>query len=295
MEGYYQETGRAGRDGLPANAWMAYGLGDVVSMRKMLDSGDAPELRKQVERQKLDALLGFCESTACRHQTLLRYFGEQHPGDCGQCDNCLQPVDTWNATQPSQMALSCVYRTGQRFGVVHLIDVLLGKVTPRVAQFSHQALSTFGIGKELSQQQWSSVFRQLVSGGFLDADIEAYGGLRLTVLSRPVLRSETEVWLRRDNEMIKRKVSKAGRSVNAKEVYVAVSEDPLWYLLKDKRTELAREQGVPPYLIFHDSTLLEFLNRRPTNLSQMANISGVGQAKLERYGEAFLQVLINAN
>ena len=295
LESYYQETGRAGRDGLPANAWMAYGLGDVVSMRKMLDSGDAPEQRKQVERQKLDALLGFCESTACRHQTLLRYFGEQHPGDCGQCDNCLQPVDTWDATQAAQMALSCVYRTGQRFGVVHLIDVLLGKVTPRVAQFSHQALSTFGIGKELSQQQWNSVFRQLVAGGFLEADIEAYGGLKLTTLSRPVLRSETEVWLRRDNEVVKRKVSKAGRGANAKEAYVAVSEDPLWYLLKDKRTELAREQGVPPYLIFHDSTLLEFLNRRPTNLSQMANISGVGQAKLERYGEAFLQVLINAN
>ena len=295
LESYYQETGRAGRDGLPANAWMAYGLGDVVSMRKMLDSGDAPEQRKQVERQKLDALLGFCESTACRHQTLLRYFGEQHPGDCGQCDNCLQPVDTWDATQAAQMALSCVYRTGQRFGVVHLIDVLLGKVTPRVAQFSHQALSTFGIGKELSQQQWSSVFRQLVAGGFLEADIEAYGGLKLTTLSRPVLRSETEVWLRRDNEVVKRKVSKAGRGANAKEAYVAVSEDPLWYLLKDKRTELARDQGVPPYLIFHDSTLLEFLNRRPTNLSQMANISGVGQAKLERYGEAFLQVLIIAN
>ena len=295
LESYYQETGRAGRDGLPANAWMAYGLGDVVSMRKMLDSGDAPEQRKQVERQKLDALLGFCESTACRHQTLLRYFGEQHPGDCGQCDNCLQPVDTWDATQAAQMALSCVYRTGQRFGVVHLIDVLLGKVTPRVAQFSHQALSTFGIGKELSQQQWSSVFRQMVAGGFLEADIEAYGGLKLTTLSRPVLRSETEVWLRRDNEVVKRKVSKVGRGANAKEAYVAVSEDPLWYLLKDKRTELAREQGVPPYLIFHDSTLLEFLNRRPTNLSQMANISGVGQAKLERYGEAFLQFLINAN
>ena len=295
LESYYQETGRAGRDGLPANAWMAYGLGDVVSMRKMLDSGDAPEQRKQVERQKLDALLGFCESTACRHQTLLRYFGEQHSGDCGQCDNCLQPVDTWDATQAAQMALSCVYRTGQRFGVVHLIDVLLGKVTPRVAQFSHQALSTFGIGKELSQQQWSSVFRQLVAGGFLEADIEAYGGLKLTTLSRPVLRSETEVWLRRDHEVVKRKVSKVGRGANAKEAYVAVSEDPLWYLLKDKRTELAREQGVPPYLIFHDSTLLEFLNRRPTNLSQMANISGVGQAKLERYGEAFLQVLINAN
>jgi ATP-dependent DNA helicase RecQ len=294
MEGYYQETGRAGRDGLPANAWMTYGLGDVVSMRKMLDSGDAPEERKQVERQKLDALLGFCESTSCRHQTLLRYFGEEHPGQCEQCDNCLEPVDTWDATQAAQMALSCVYRTGQRFGVVHLIDVLLGKATPKIEQFNHQQLSTFGIGKALSQQQWSSVYRQLVAGGYLESDIEAYGGLKLSESARPVLRSESEVWLRRDAEVVKQKVSKAGRGANAKEIYSAVSEDPLWYLLKEKRTELAREQGVPPYVIFHDSTLLEILNRRPSNIDEMSQISGVGQAKLDRYGDAFLQVLEDA-
>ena len=294
MEGYYQETGRAGRDGLPANAWMTYGLGDVVSMRKMLDSGDAPEERKQVERQKLDALLGFCESTSCRHQTLLRYFGEEHPGQCEQCDNCLEPVDTWDATQAAQMALSCVYRTGQRFGVVHLIDVLLGKATPKTEQFNHQQLSTFGIGKALSQQQWSSVYRQLVAGGYLESDIEAYGGLKLSESARPVLRSESEVWLRRDAEVVKQKISKAGRGANAKEIYSAVSEDPLWYLLKAKRTELAREQGVPPYVIFHDSTLLEILNRRPNNIDEMSQISGVGQAKLDRYGDAFLQVLEDA-
>ncbi len=294
MEGYYQETGRAGRDGLPANAWMTYGLGDVVSMRKMLDSGDAPEERKQVERQKLDALLGFCESTSCRHQTLLRYFGEEHAGQCEQCDNCLEPVDTWDATQAAQMALSCVYRTGQRFGVVHLIDVLLGKATPKTEQFNHQQLSTFGIGKALSQQQWSSVYRQLVAGGYLESDIEAYGGLKLSESARPVLRSESEVWLRRDAEVVKQKISKAGRGANAKEIYSAVSEDPLWYLLKAKRTELAREQGVPPYVIFHDSTLLEILNRRPNNIDEMSQISGVGQAKLDRYGDAFLQVLEDA-
>lgn len=294
MEGYYQETGRAGRDGLPANAWMTYGLGDVVSMRKMLDSGDAPEERKQVERQKLDALLGFCESTSCRHQTLLRYFGEEHPGQCEQCDNCLEPVDTWDATQAAQMALSCVYRTGQRFGVVHLIDVLLGKATPKTEQFNHQQLSTFGIGKALSQQQWSSVYRQLVAGGYLESDIEAYGGLKLSESARPVLRSESEVWLRRDAEVVKQKISKAGRGANAKEIYSAVSEDPLWYLLKAKRTELAREQGVPPYVIFHDSTLLEILNRRPSNIDEMSQISGVGQAKLDCYGDAFLQVLEDA-
>lgn len=294
MESYYQETGRAGRDGLPANAWMTYGLGDVVSMRQMLDSGDAPEERKQVERKKLDALLGFCESTGCRHQTILRYFGEQHDGNCNQCDNCLEPVDTWNATQAAQMALSCVYRTGQRFGVVHLIDVLLGKNNSRVEQFQHHQLSTFGIGKALSQQQWSSVFRQLVSGGYLETDIEAYGGIKLTEASRPVLRNETEVWLRRDEDTSKRKSSKAERGARVKEGYAEANDDPLWHALKAKRTELAKDQGVPPYVIFHDSTLLEILNQKPGNLTEMGNISGVGQAKLARYGDDFLQVLEDA-
>ncbi|MSP86201.1 MAG: DNA helicase RecQ [Methylotenera sp.] len=292
MEGYYQETGRAGRDGLPANAWMAYGLGDVVSMRKMLDSGDAPEERKVVERQKLDALLGFCESTSCRHQTLLRYFGEQHAGDCDQCDNCLSPVDTWDATQASRMALSCVYRTGQRFGVVHLIDVLLGKNTPKIQQFNHQSLSTFGIGKGLTQSQWSSVYRQLVAGGYLESDIEVYGGLKLAESARSVLKGEAEVWLRQDVAVVAtRKVSKAERGSRAKEGYEEVADDPLWHALKAKRMELAKEQGVPPYVIFHDSTLLEILKQKPTNLTEMSQITGVGQAKLERYGDAFLEAL----
>lgn len=292
MEGYYQETGRAGRDGLPADAWMTYGLGDVVSMRQMLDSGDAPEQRKRVERQKLDALLGFCESTACRHQTLLRYFGEAHAGDCGQCDNCLQPVETWDASQVAQMALSCVYRTGQRFGVVHLIDVLLGKSTEKVQQFNHQSLSTFGVGAAWTQAQWSGVFRQLVAGGFLESDIQAYGGLKLTESARPVLRGEQEVWLRRDSEVAKRKSSKAERATRTKEGYANASDDPLWLLLKAKRMELAKEQGVPPYVIFHDSTLLEMLNQKPQTLDEMGRISGIGQAKLARYGNAFLQQLV---
>jgi ATP-dependent DNA helicase RecQ len=291
MEGYYQETGRAGRDGLPANAWMTYGLGDVVSMRQMLDSGDAPEERKRVERQKLDALLGFCESTACRHQTILRYFGEEHPGDCGQCDNCLEPVDTWQATQAAQMALSCVYRTGQRFGVAHLIDVLLGKKTDKIAQFRHEALSTFGIGQSLTQAQWSSVYRQLVAGGFLESDMEAYGGLKLTAAARPVLKGEQEVWLRQDAEPARRKTSKAERSARAKEAFAGANDDPLWQALKAKRLELAREQGVPPYVIFHDSTLLEILNQRPQTLDEMGRIGGIGQAKLARYADAFLEVI----
>ena len=294
MEGYYQETGRAGRDGLPANAWMAYGLGDVVSMRQMLLSGDAPEERKRVELQKLDALLGFCESTECRHQTVLRYFGEEHPGNCGQCDNCLEPVDTWDATQAAQMALSCVYRTGQRFGVAHLIDVLLGKETAKIEQFRHQQLSIFGIGKELAQAQWSSVYRQLVAAGLLNVDMEAYGGLKLSEMARPVLRGEQSIWLRRDAEPAKRKSSKTERGSRLRESFAGANEDPLWQALKAKRLELAREQGVPPYVIFHDSTLLEILNRRPCNLNELAQISGVGQAKLAKYGDAFLQVVEEA-
>ncbi|HEY0665354.1 MAG TPA: DNA helicase RecQ [Gallionella sp.] len=291
MEGYYQETGRAGRDGLPANAWMAYGLGDVVSMRQMLLSGDAHDERKRVELRKLDALLGYCESTACRHQTILRYFGEAHPGDCGQCDNCLEPVDTWDATQAAQMALSCVYRTGQRFGVVHLIDVLLGRETHKVEQFGHRQLSTFGIGNSLTPQQWSSVYRQLAAAGLISVDMEAYGGLKLTEAARPVLRGEQEVWLRRDAEPVKRMPRRTGRTAKSHEPFAGAGDDPLWIALKSKRMELAQEQGVPPYVIFHDSTLVEILNQRPQSLDEMGRISGVGQAKLAKYGDAFLQVV----
>ena len=291
MEGYYQETGRAGRDGLPANAWLAYGLGDVVSMRQMIDNGEAPEERKRLERQKLDALLGYCESTTCRHQTVLRYFGEEHPGNCGECDNCLEPVDTWDATQAAQMALSCVYRTGQRFGAGHLSDVLIGKATERVEKFNHQRLSTFGIGKELSAAQWSSVYRQLVASGILESDIEAYGGLKLTEAARPILRGEESVWLRRDADPVKRKAQRAERTAKSREPFAGANEDPLWLALKAKRTQLAREQGVPPYVIFHDSTLMEILNRRPATLDELAQVSGVGQAKLARYGDEFLGVL----
>lgn len=290
MEGYYQETGRAGRDGLAANAWMVYGMGDVVSMRQMLDSGEASEERKRLERLKLDALLGYCESTACRHQTILRYFGESHPGACDQCDNCLHPVETWQATQVAQMALSCVYRTGQRFGVGHLIDVLTGKLTPQVERFGHDKVSTFGIGKTLNQAQWSGVYRQLIAAGMLEADMAAYGGLKLTEAARPVLKGEQEVWLRRDAEPEK-KLSKAERSARAKEAFAGANDDPLWQALKAKRLELAREQGVPPYVIFHDSTLLEIHNRKPQTLDEMGQISGIGQAKLQKYGDDFLGVL----
>ncbi len=292
LEAYYQEIGRAGRDGMPANAWMAYGLGDVVSMRQMLLSGDSPEDRKRVELHKLDALLGYCESTDCRHQTLLRYFGEEHPGQCGQCDNCLEPAQTWDATEAVQMALSCVYRTGQRFGAGHLIDVLLGKETGKVAQFQHQRLSTFGIGKALNQQQWSGVYRQVVAAGLLAVDMEAYGGLKLTETARPVLKGQQEIWLRRDAVPAKRKTSAAERGARLREAFSGANEEPLWQALKAKRLELAREQGVPPYVIFHDSTLLEILNQRPRTPDAFAQISGVGQAKLSRYAAHFLEVIL---
>lgn len=290
MEGYYQETGRAGRDGMPANAWMTYGMGDVTSMRQMLENGDAPMERKRVEKIKLNALLGFCESTDCRHQTILRYFGEQHPGDCGECDNCLSPVDTWDGTQAAKMALSCIYRTGQRFGAGHLIDVLLGKGTPQVERFQHNTVSTFGIGKELTQAQWNGVYRQLTAAGYIEIDVEGYGALRLGESARPILKGEQEVWLRRDAEPEKR-ASKAEKTSRSKEAYEEVHDDPLWLLLKAKRMELAKEQGVPPYVIFHDSTLLEMHTQRPASIDDMANITGVGQAKLEKYGDEFLEVL----
>ncbi|PCI57678.1 MAG: hypothetical protein COB34_06155 [Methylophilaceae bacterium] len=272
---------------------MTYGMGDVVSMRQMLDGGGASEERKRLEIIKLNALLGYCESTACRHQAILRYFDEAHPGNCEQCDNCLNPIDTWLATQAAQMALSCVYRTGQRFGAGHLIDVLTGKITAQIERFQHNKVSTYGIGKEFNQAQWSSVYRQLTAAGFLEADIEAYGGLRLTEIARPILKGEQEIWLRRDATPEKR-ASKAERASRLKEAFEGANDDPLWLTLKEKRMALAKEQGVPPYVIFHDATLIEILNQKPKSLEEMGLISGIGQAKLTRYGEAFLAVIATA-
>ena len=284
MEGYYQETGRAGRDGDPAEAWMVYGLGDVVLLRQMIDNSEAGEERKRLERTKLDALLAYCESVRCRRQVLLGYFGEQHPGQCGNCDNCLEPPETWNATEAAQKALSCVYRTGQRFGVSHLTDVLLGHETERVVDLGHTKLSTFGVGTDLDERQWKGVFRQLVAGGLLDVEPGSYGSLRLASAARPLLRGQTELWLRRERD--KKKVPKTRFSVSAHP-----ADDSLFERLRELRGKLAREQNVPAYVIFHDATLRAIASERPYTLTQLGEVQGVGARKLERYGEAVLALV----
>ena len=292
MEGYYQETGRAGRDGLPAEAWMTYGMADVVMLRQMVDGSDAGEDRKRLERQKLDALLGFCESTRCRRQTLLEYFGERRPTACGNCDNCLEPPETWDGTTAAQKALSCVYRTGQRFGVAHLVDVLIGKNTEKVRQFGHDRLPTFGVGRDLSDLQWRGVFRQLAATGFLSVDLEGFGGLKLTSASKAVLKGEQLVTLRMQAAKTAKKLRRdpAARSVGNNGI--PPQHEALWQTLRETRLRLAREQGVPPYVIFHDATLLAMLSQRPQSLREFGTISGVGERKLEKYGAAFLGVLL---
>lgn len=287
MEGYYQETGRAGRDGLPANAWLSYGVGDVVVLRQMLDSSDADEQHKRLERRKLEALLGFCETTLCRRHAMLHYFGETYPSSCKNCDNCLEPVETWDGKIVAQMAMSCVYRTGQKFGVKHLIDVLLGKMTPQVERFKHDKVSTFGIGKDYTQFQWQSIYRQLIAAHFLKVDMSGFGSVLLTEKSYPLLRSEHSIALRKDIESSKTKTSTKQRQPNR-----SLPTDSLWQSLKNKRLELARDQGVPPYIIFHDSTLMDIHEKKPQTRKEFSKISGVGQSKLERYAEIFIDLLM---
>ena len=288
IEAYYQETGRAGRDGEPAEAWMVYGLQDVVRLRQMVDQSEGDEAHKRIERAKLDALLGWCEVTSCRRAALLRHFGDEPPARCDNCDICLSPPKTFDGTVPAQKLLSCIARTRQRFGAAHVIDVLRGKDTAKVAQHRHAELSTFGIGAEFSVRQWRAVLRQLVVGGFVQADPARFGALRLTPAARPLLRGETKLTLREESHTpVARKPAKTRDA----DFEPADADAPLWQALRECRSQLAQAADVPPYVVFHDATLKEFVRTRPNSLDAMLQVHGVGQAKLDRYGEAFLKVL----
>lgn len=286
VEAYYQETGRAGRDGTPAEAWMVYGLQDIVRLSRMIEESEADASHKRVERAKLEALLGWCEVTTCRRHHLLRYFGEarepNEPG-CGNCDICLSPPVTWDATEAAQMALSCVFRTGQRFGAGHVIDVLRGQDNDKVRRFNHGNLSTFSIGKNRTVKQWRSIFRQLVTRNFLRVNHDQFGALCLTAASRPLLKGEYQLTLREEVAPKRRR---------NKETYTLELEDEdLMDGLKALRRKLADDAGVPPYVVFHDATLLEMVQCRPTSLNSLLDITGVGQAKLEKYGQACLDCI----
>ena len=287
VESYYQETGRAGRDGEAANAWLVYGLQDVIKLRQMMENSEGSDEHKRAEQHRLNAMLGLCEITSCRRHALLRYFDEDSPERCGNCDTCIDPVDTWDGTEAAQKALSAVFRTDQRFGVNHLIDVLQGSNTEKIRQFEHDKLSTFGIGQTLDINQWRSVFRQLVARGYLSVDLERYGALRLEQKCRPLLKGEQRIELRRDS----------GKKAVARQTKTPLPEDinvGLWEALRECRRLFAEAQGVPPYVIFHDKTLREMAEQMPQNTSEFGLLTGVGERKLEKYSEAFLAVIQEA-
>ena len=290
IEAYYQETGRAGRDGLAADAWLVYGLQDVYNIRQMIASSEAHEQHKQVERQRLESLLAYCELSSCRRQTLLRYFGEEHEGGCGNCDNCLTPPETWDATEVAQKVLSCVYRTGQRFGAGHVVDVLTGKTDDRIQRLGHDRQSTFGIGSDRPVSLWRSVIRQLLAYGYLQTDPDGYGTLRLDDSCRALLRGEETLTLRKDTVEQKRKAKTTTARLRAS--LEAQAHDPiLWEALRECRRRIADEAGVPPYVIFHDATLQAMVQFQPQTPDELFELSGVGKKKLESYGESFLKVI----
>ena len=284
IESYYQETGRAGRDGQPSDAWMSYGMADVVQRRRMIDEGQSPEEVKRVERGKLNALLGVCETASCRRQALLAHFGESHPGRCGNCDTCLNPVETIDGTVVAQKLMSAIYRTGQRYGAGHVIDVLRGNKTEKVVQAGHDTLPTFGVGRDRDQRGWLSALRQLAVTGLVQVD-HAFGTLKLGEDARAVLKGERKLELRRERAG---KVAAAARSPGEA---LAGEADRLFQALRAERARLAKEQGVPPYVVFHDTTLVAMATRRPGSLAELGRVPGVGAAKLDRYGAAFLAVV----
>jgi ATP-dependent DNA helicase RecQ len=288
VEGYYQETGRAGRDGSPADAWMAYGLADVVQQRRMIDLSDASDEYKRVSVAKLDALLGLCETAGCRRVRLLDYFGEASM-PCGNCDTCLSPPETYDATSAAQKALSAIYRTGQRFGAVHLIDVLRGKAGARITRWEHDKLSVFGIGEDVDETAWRGVFRQLVAMGYARVDHEAHGALRLTEASRPVLKGTQQVSMRR--RVTRVRPTRRPRSGSVPIAELSAADSALLDRLKAWRLTESRTQSVPAFVILHDKTLAEIARLRPQDLSALRDISGIGATKLERYGPALVGIV----
>ena len=284
IEAYYQETGRAGRDGEPANAWMNYGLQDVITLRQWIQEADATDQYKRVTNAKLDAMLGLCELTQCRRQAILGYFDERVDKPCGNCDNCIEPPQTWDATTVAQKVLSCIYRTGQRFGAGYIIDVLTGKQDERIQRNRHDQLTTFNIGNELNITEWRSVIRQLIAQNYLDSDQEGHGSLRLTEKCRPVLRGEIHIELRKIT-----KKEKLTSKTGTKSGKLRACDEALYEALRELRRKIANEQGVPAYVIFHDKTLQDMALLRPENPEAMRYISGVGEQKLTRYGQAFIE------
>ena len=295
MEAYYQETGRAGRDGEPAEAWMIYGLQDVVRQRQMVDSSDGNNDFKRIERGRLDSLLGWCEMTTCRRRALLTYFDDDPATDCGNCDNCLSPPYIWDATEPAQRLMSCIYRTGQRFGAGHVLDVLLARSTDKTTQHRHESLSTWGIGRSLGEPQWRSILRQLVVQGYVWSNAERYGALCLHESARALLRGEATLVLRRDLPAVKSNKTtnnkNSGKQVTRAPITLGSKDEPLWEALRQCRRTIAEREGVPPYVVFHDATLLSMIELRPTSMAQMLAVHGVGQKRLERYGAEFLEIL----
>ncbi|MBO9469051.1 DNA helicase RecQ [Endozoicomonas sp. G2_2] len=287
MEAYYQETGRAGRDGAPATAWMLYGLNDVVQRTRMIEQGNAPEERKRVERAKLDAMLAYCELASCRRVSLLGYFGEQCDAACGNCDTCLNPPETYDATRNARMALSAIYRTGQRFGTGYVISHLRGGDSDRAKELGHDRLSTFGVGAETETKQWRSVLRQLIALGYVRVD-QAYGGLALGGTCRDLLKGRETLELRVDRSA---KRSRSRSRLKKELPPIELEDEPLWEALRALRLDLAKEQDVPPYVIFHDATLREMLARRPTEVRELADVPGIGEKKRDAYGRAFVDVI----
>ncbi len=287
LEGYYQETGRAGRDGDPADAWMTYGLQDLMLVRGFIDRSEAPANIRLIESRKLDAMLGYCETGGCRRQLLLAYFGEQMPQPCGNCDVCLDPPETWDATVAAQKALSAVMRTGGRFGAMHLVDVLLGRRTPKVAQHRHDELPTFGVGTELDEQGWRGVIRQLAALSLLRPHPDGHGGLQPTDASREVLRGDRQLELRRLRPRTKRAATKTRQPA----MDLPPGAEPLFDALRALRRRLADDQQVPPYVVFHDATLRTIAATRPTDTAALLAIPGIGAAKAERYGDDVLQTI----